>query len=64
MDATTPVSTITPKWITAFVDQGLYLRGWSARIQADLDWLVANGYIDVEWLDDDGNVLLEAVGLH
>ena len=31
MDAITSVSTITPEWITSFVDQGLYLRGWSVR---------------------------------
>jgi integrase len=31
MDATTHVQTIAPEWITSFVDQGLYLRGWSVR---------------------------------
>jgi len=29
MDALAP--TITPEWITAFVEHGLYLRGWSGR---------------------------------
>ena len=35
-----------------------------ADIQADIDWLVEHGFIDVEWVDDDGNVLTEAAGLH
>ena len=35
-----------------------------AEIQADLEWLLERGYVGVEWLDDDGNVLPEAAGRH
>ena len=33
MDPTTtlPPPTITPTWVTAFIDHGLFLRGWSVR---------------------------------